>query len=111
MTVRSTVISAARPATAGTFLTIYTCPPGRTAIIKYLVLAYLSGTSSTVFAQVASGGQEWNIGAFAGAFPTVVREHVWIVLEPGDQLRVWQTLANSSSWYFSGAELAGVAPP
>lgn len=110
MAVRTATLAKARPSAAGTFVSIYTCPAGRTAIVKDVRACFLSATSASAFLEVLSGGVEYNVGTWTGVFPTIVGGAVWIVLEPGDSLRVWQTLANGVSWWISGAELNGVAP-
>jgi hypothetical protein len=88
---------------------VYTCPSGKTAILKDIrvsanqagavsrcVVAWISGPSQGAFCDTPLNAlQTASFGAFA-------------VLEPGDQLAVYAT-GNNFSFLLSGSELDGVA--
>lgn len=109
MPVRTAVLAHGVLSALNTFVVVYTCPGGRTAIAKDLrvsnnaveatrvILAVLSGAEQTrvINTQVADGGTATGQG--------------FIVLEPGDQLTLF-TGTNAVRYHVSGSELDGVAP-
>lgn len=92
-----------------TFKTIYTCPAGKTAIVKDVRVQALGAGNTRAIVSVNSGptanylldqalgqGQAQVIGLF-------------IVLQPGDFMQVYTTGFNCN-YRVSGSELEGVAP-
>jgi hypothetical protein len=94
---------------AGSFATVYTAPADETVILKHLVATCTSSASSSGFLELTSGAIAVTLFAATNVFPFVHREHLWVVMQPGDLLRVWQSAASAWSWVLSGTELEGVA--
>jgi len=87
----------------------YTCPAGKTAIVKEVRVSPTSGSSvSRCLVFIGSGTLHVSLIDRQLAALTAVREECWSVLEPGDQVRVYAEGADFSYWV-SGAELDGVA--
>lgn len=90
--------------------TAYTCPAGRTAILKEITLGKLDVGAVTARVWVLRGANPYlnAVEAFTVTQNQVRRLERWTVLEPGDQL---QAITDSGSVYvwLSGTELIGVA--
>lgn len=109
MTVRTARLADGDSAPAATAHVIYTCPTGKTAIVKDLRLD--TGSSSPTRAAVQfSRGSDWIsvIDGPRGALATPSVEG-FIVLEPGDQIRLYSE-GGTFAVIVSGAELQGIAP-
>jgi hypothetical protein len=89
-------------------VTLYTCPAGRTAILKD-VRAWAYGAAVTrALVLVRSGPGDCAIIDEAMATNSTRERQGFIVLEPGHQLLASSTGGPTSIWA-SGAELDGVA--
>lgn len=108
MAVRTKELGTAKNPGAGVLATVYTCPAGKTAIIKeYLVQASGSVSFQSV---IARGATNYTFAIHTVTTTTFLRVPCWTVLEPGDILKVVWTTANAShSFWMSGTELDGVA--
>lgn len=98
------------PLTVGAGPTVvYTCPAGKTAIFKDLSFTNTSLLAQTVTLYINgnSAGQAVHSQSVAGG-STLVLTGRFIVLEPGDTLRVGYSGTGGAS-SGSGAELQGVA--
>lgn len=109
MPVRSKRLFAGPVATVASFVPVYTAPAGETVILKHLVAFATNSVAKASFLRLTSGPTAVNLLAVTGAHPFSFREHVWVVLQPGDTLDLWQESAGSWTWVLSGAELEGVA--
>lgn len=111
MPVRTARLAVGASGAADTVKQIYTCPAGRTAIIKDVRLA-----------SVVTGGQQTAMSLNSGpTFVTVLNGSVpqnafsitptpYWVLEPGDHLDILTPTAGGVHYWVSGVELDGVAP-
>ena len=109
MAVRSLNLANGGLVVANAPITVFTCPAGRTVILKDVRL-WVSGASSvsTVLAAGSPDGLVLLVNEVIS--PAAVRSlQPWIVLEPGHTLQMSQNVANSVRYWLSGAELAGVA--
>lgn len=95
----------------GSQKTIYTCPSGKTAILKD-VRVYADGGAATrvILYLIRSGGAPYSalMDQDVGNQDTVAWQG-FIVLEPGDHI-TFQSTGNAARAWLSGAELDGVAP-
>lgn len=109
MPVRTLRLAHGRLTTLNSFVSVYTCPAGRTAIVKD-VRTHNDGTASSfVFWAVLSGPTSVRLlGANPNAGDAIFFT-CFVVLEPGDQLQLF-TASQPVNFHVSGAELAGVAP-
>lgn len=91
--------------------TIYTCPAGKTCIVKRITLFNLNTTTTNTVAVLS------DLGAFDR---TPIREQslaprvgldveVWWVLAPGNELALSQSETTGVNYLISGTELAGVS--
>lgn len=93
--------------TGGT--TVYTCPAGETALVKHLT--FVNGSNLATTLQVGVGGLL--VGNLVAQFSVPAQGSValvswFLVLQPGETLRMGTTLGNVTVAGF-GAELEGVA--
>lgn len=108
MAVRSARLAAGTSGTLGTETTLYTCPAGRTALLKDVrVSVAASGNTRTVLWLQSGAVRVSLVDKPMSEFETVERVG-FMVLEPGDQLRVFASGAQARVWA-SGAELVGLA--
>ena len=91
------------------FTTVYTCPAGKTAIIKDIRVSALNGAVSRVAVFVDSGSERTGILDQALSNLETIQRQGFMVLEPGDEL-VCLGSGNGAQVWASGAELLGVAP-
>lgn len=88
MAVRTARLGDNTPLVAGVIATIFTCPAGRTAIVKDAVLFNSGGANSSMRLYVNTGSGDVEVArslvSSGAAFTTNDR---FIVLEPGDSLR------------------------
>lgn len=90
---------------------IYTCPAGVTTICKDWRITGVGATSTVLIFGVRSGPSPTFI-AYAAALANeqLLFGTGFIVLEPGDQLIIFTSVAGAARYWVSGSELAGVAP-
>lgn len=94
--------------TTSAVVTVYTCPAGKTALLKD-VRVYANGAVGRAVILVQSGSTDVSIVDEALSATQVVSRQGFIVLEPGDTIRVYSSTSTFNFWC-SGAELEGVAP-
>lgn len=89
---------------------VYTCPPGRTAIVKRLAVSFASvGVNQNVQLTIGNTpGPNSPIVRIVGGYPNTFDVETWHVLGPGQVLFMQADLANTK-FYISGTELLGVA--
>lgn len=107
MPVRSKRLAAVTAA-AGVGVTVYTAPPGETAIVKDIRLWSAFGPLSRVILSLASGPDAYAIVDRAFTNLETVERQGFMVLNPGDRLEVL-SLGGALRVWVSGAELEGVA--
>lgn len=108
--VRSKELGRITSAVTGT-TTIYTCPIGMTAIVKGITVAKTGPVAQTVTVSSRRSGTDfpfWIVDFAIAAGSALLLP--WLVLEPGDELRVGRAASSAMTVIASGAELAGVAP-
>lgn len=110
MPVRTELLAAGRRNDATT-VTVYTCPEGKTAIVKSVTLVNVSTTATAEFV----------IGMDAGTFDKTlwfeqtlaarqrVRFEEWCVLPPGAEITVRGATTAGVNYWISGTELLGVS--
>lgn len=108
MAVRSKRLYAGSP-TGGVLTTLYTAPAGYRAIVKTIMCKSAQGAAQNqVFQIVTAGGTGAPFSLYTAATGTngdTINYQCWLVLMPGDQLKV--TLGTASGWLsVHGAELA-----
>lgn len=95
--------------TAGSTAFVYTCPPGKTAIVKDVVLwGFVGGVTRFALYMTSGPTQVALVDQAIAGFQTARFGGLFAVLEPGDQLSVFSQGAVAQFW-ISGAELEGVA--
>jgi hypothetical protein len=111
MAVRSKVLGSGTMTTSA--VTAYTCPSGKTAIIKQLSYFNPAGgaTTAVFFAHVIGGNSRGflrrpGVVVSDGDAPTVL---YW-VLEPGQTVTVQANPSSAVQYVLYGVELDGVAP-
>ena len=107
MTTRSARL-AVGTSTTSAVVTVYTCPTGKTAIVKDVRL-YAGASVGRAVVLVQQGSTDVSIIDEALAATGISQRQGFIVLEPGDTIRVYSS-TNTFNYWVSGAELAGVAP-
>ena len=93
-----------------TLAVVYTCPAGRTAIVKELSVGK-GGTGALVCSfSVLRGAVAWFVAGISLTNLGTQSSHQdrWLVLEPGDVLRAVTDGLTADVWV-SGTELLGVA--
>jgi len=93
--------------------TVYTCPTGKTAIVKDVRVTNHGTLSVSVLFEVVRSSTGYRLVNYQGVSSgqATGSTGAFIVLEPGDSLRFTATGTTPSySCWVSGAELAGVAP-
>lgn len=108
MTVRTKRLAAGIVNTLNTFVTVFTCPPGRTAIVKDLRSANTGPAESLVIWAAASGANQTRLINATVPVGSPTFASVYVVLEPGDELRLL-SVAGSVTFHVSGSLLDGVA--
>lgn len=111
MAVRSKVLASAVATT--TLTTIYTVPAGRTAIIKQLSIYNPSGgATTTLFVSMLIGGSARGLFLETGIAPNSSSgaTAMYVVLGPGDSLRISANPSSALQFTAHGVELDGVAP-
>lgn len=92
---------------------VYTSPPGKTTIVKWLGCSSNNGLGSSwdVFLSVSPAGSPTSRSRVASVFQIfpggqlTASGSLYAVLEPGDELWVGSTEAGSYDYLISGAEL------
>lgn len=87
---------------------IYTAGAGETVLVKDIHIDGGSGGCSRAAMQVSSGGDWMSVTDGALGVLGIRSIQPWIVLLPGDQLRVYSEGGTFQYWV-SGAELEGLA--
>lgn len=108
MAVRTKRLAIGDSAPANAEKTIYTAPAGETVIVKDVRTAQVSGAPTRVVVFVQSGTDRGSLIDEAAPGPTARLVGGFVVLMPGDQLRVFSQGGVFSAWV-SGAELEGLA--
>ena len=109
MPVRTARLAAGIAAAGGGEHIAYTCPPGRTAIVKDVRVASPAGANSRAVVFLLSGPARPAIYDQPLGLNQTAVVSGFIVLEPGDQLRLFPFDFELQYW-ISGAELEGLAP-
>lgn len=107
MTTRSARLARGE-STTGALVSVYTCPAGKTTIVKDIRI-YAGVANSRAVVLVRGGGHAPSIVDQALTAVSVVSKDCWVILEPGDEIVVYSQSGTFVFW-ISGAELAGVAP-
>lgn len=113
--VRSKLLGWSIAQVTNAFSVIYTCPAGRTAIIKQWSVWNNSDVARTITAAVRTGGVDVRIW-LPGLVPVrggIDRTEQYLVLEPGDSFVVYnggESTNTSIAVLVAGVELDGVAP-
>lgn len=109
MAVRTKELGAQRGATANVAVTLYTCPTGRTAIVKDSKVLMVGACTYTMW--ILRGGFSHQIARRTVTATTLdALQGLFVVLEPGDVLQMaWTTTDTVHQAWVSGAELDGVA--
>src|SRR5262245_43758377 len=111
MTVRTAVLAFGTQSVGSAVASVYTCPQGRTAILKHVILSKTIGEDTYIAFGVGSGaGNYWLLNRTVVTGTNNVSLDAWIVLEPGHQLRIQVPNGGAVNFWASGTELAGVAP-
>ena len=108
MPVRSNRFFAGNTLPVSAIHTVYTCPAGKTAIVKDVRVSSAGSSVSRAVVIALSGGQAISLLDAAVGTTAVLSVLGFIVLEPGDQLQVYSEGTAARVW-ISGAELDGVA--
>lgn len=109
MSVHSARLAEGTSAPASATHTIYTCPSGKTALLKDIRIDPGASTPTRAAVQASwSGG--W-VSIHDGPLPALGVRSIqgFIVLEPGDQIRLYSE-GGTFQCILSGAELEGLAP-
>lgn len=110
MAVRTARLSEGQTGTAGVTVVAYTCPAGKTAILKDIRLSTVGGAAVSTIVALTSGPRFCNIILQSIPSGSVESRQPYIVLEPGDQVVINANQTGGIVWWFSGSELDGVAP-
>lgn len=93
---------------ANTPVTAYTCPAGQTAILKDIRLSTGSGSAVNAIVFGVSGSSTCLFLVRAVAASTAESAQPYVVLGPGDQVKVQCNVAGALEFWLSGSELDGV---
>lgn len=110
MTVRTALLAANSSGPANTVNVIYTCPVGKTTIVKDIRLTGNANPSCTYSLIARSGPRFIYLLKGTIAIDATPSAQGFIVLEPGDTLQVLVSAADGIGFRISGSELEGVAP-
>lgn len=114
MAVRTKRLSARASLVSGAAATtLYTCPAGRTAIVKAAAVRTAAGIGVSVALALLVGGNPVESQEFVrvttNVATTFLEQTEWVVLEPGDKVVAIAAGGNGTVVIF-GTELDGVAP-
>jgi len=109
MPVRTLQLGTGTSSPANALHTLYTCPAGRTAILKDFRLYSDGGCSRGVLLCEPSGAAGVSLYDDAIGATSVIVGSGFVVLEPGDELQVYSE-GGTFLALLSGSELDGVAP-
>lgn len=110
MPVRTALLARGLSGTANVLVTVYTCPTGKTAILKDIRILSAGSAVTNAVVRVTSGSALMHIVDQALVVGDPVVEQGFVVLEPGDQVKIVCTATDAAYYRISGAELDGVAP-
>lgn len=110
MPVRTARLAAGLSGPGASQKTVYTCPGGRTAILKDIRVVGRTDPAQTYTVYLVSGPTLVFLlrGSLAANAPAAAQG--FVVMEPGDQLRVDTPVTDHIAYWVSGAELDGLAP-
>lgn len=96
---------------AGSDFTLYTCPSGKTAIIRSIRIHQPNSSTQTLTLRVrpSGAGSSFVVRTIVLAQNASLEEEVWCVLSPGDILAIRSANAFTAGLWVSGAELEGVS--
>jgi len=109
--VRTARLAVGQTGTGDTTHTCYTCPAGKTAIVKTVHTSNPTGTGTSAILAAQSGAAFVNL--FVGVIASgAVRSLTdpYLVLEPGDSFVINSSITGGVVYWLSGVELDGVAP-
>ena len=109
MTVRTCRLAVGYTSPVATDTLLYTCPAGKTAVIKDVLMSGSGIAATRGLVQVRSGSDRAHIIDQPVGAQEAAHLGCWVVLEPGDTIYAYSTAQPVRVWV-SGAELAGVAP-
>lgn len=109
MPVRSARLGEGNSSPLSSIKTLYTCPAGRTAILKDVRVYVDTPAATRVAVILVSGPTSVTILDQAVAAQGNVSREGFMVLEPGDRIQVYSTGSVAYVW-LSGAVLDGVEP-
>lgn len=98
--------------TANAVTTIYTCSPDETTIIKSVVFRCRVAGPASFSVRINNGDPVGDLNIYRRVglvLDDSVLWEPWIVLQPGDEVKVSSTVASAFVYLFSGTELEGVA--
>nr|CRY93621.1 hypothetical protein [uncultured prokaryote] len=110
MAVRTARLAFGQTGSAGVTSTLYTCPAGKTAIVKDLRLSQSGASSVSTILATSSGAKFCNLLIDTIPVNGTRVFQGFIVLEPGDSIVINASTAGGVIYHVSGSELAGVAP-
>lgn len=111
MAVRTARLAAGSTGTASVTVTVYTCPAGKTAIVKTIWFSNATGSANSTIVAAVSGPTITNIYVDSLAASNGLKLlEPYLVLEPGDSLVINSNQTNGVRYHVSGVELDGVAP-
>ena len=111
MAVRSAEI-ASMSVTTSALTTLFTCSSGQSVIVKDVAWSQGGAVVAQRYLYVKRGSAYYPVDyVLSSATVPFHRTTPWVVLEPGDQLVHFATLANAGAWLLRvhGAILSGVA--
>ena len=111
MSVRTARLAFGESGAANTQKVIFTCPAGVTAICKdWRITGIAAGPTAVIFGVRSGPAPSYIAHSSSLAFEQLLFGTGFIVLEPGDQLVIFTSVAAGARYWVSGSELAGVAP-
>lgn len=110
MPVRTARLAVGSAGVSGAGVVMYTCPTGKTAIIKDIRVGSTGGAAADFLIGGVSGPAV--VRLLTGNVPAgdVRGLQPWIVLEPGDEIFIVPSVTGALNYWLSGTELDGVAP-
>jgi hypothetical protein len=109
MPVRTLALAQGFVTPGATAVTVYTCPSGRTAILKDVRVWNNSAASVAYVVATGSGAGLCLLQNATLAAGACFGAGVWTVLEPGHTLQLSASVSGVLSYWLSGTELVGVA--
>lgn len=112
MAVRTLQLAAGTAAGDSAYHDVYTCPAGKTTIVKEWSISQAGAGTAIVQLRLdpTAGAAVFPLNNLAAPQYVPIVEQRWLVLEPGDVLAVWSNSGGTIFYVISGTELDGVAP-